>query len=146
MRKWTKKVDIFDMDYVLVPIHDHAHWSLAVICQPGAWPPRARARRGGTPCAARRCGANARVRAGNLRFQTMQAAEMAYFKFSKERPDDEEGMAELRQAPPPPVVLHLDSIRDGGHDSSAVGEALRSWLRCGAAETLCGDGAVGRAA
>lgn len=35
VRKWTKHMDIFEMDYVLVPIHDHAHWSLAIICQPG---------------------------------------------------------------------------------------------------------------
>jgi Ulp1 family protease len=35
VRKWTKTLDVFDMDYVLVPIHDHAHWSLAIICQPG---------------------------------------------------------------------------------------------------------------
>lgn len=33
--KWTKNVDIFDMDYILIPIHDTAHWSLAVVCHPG---------------------------------------------------------------------------------------------------------------
>lgn len=35
VRKWTKNVDIFDKAYIFVPIHDHAHWSLAVICHPG---------------------------------------------------------------------------------------------------------------
>jgi Ulp1 family protease len=36
VKNWTKSVDIFTMDYIFVPIHDTAHWSLAVICQPGA--------------------------------------------------------------------------------------------------------------
>jgi Ulp1 family protease len=38
VRKWTKNVDIFAKDYIFVPIHDHAHWSLAVICHPGVLP------------------------------------------------------------------------------------------------------------
>jgi Ulp1 family protease len=33
--KWTKNVDVFAMDYLLIPIHDAAHWSLAIICHPG---------------------------------------------------------------------------------------------------------------
>ena len=36
---WTKGVNLFDQDYVLVPICAGAHWSLAVICHPGALPP-----------------------------------------------------------------------------------------------------------
>lgn len=36
--KWTKNVDVFDMDYILIPIHDAAHWSLAIVCHPGADP------------------------------------------------------------------------------------------------------------
>jgi Ulp1 family protease len=33
--KWTKNVDVFAQDYLLIPIHDTAHWSLAIICHPG---------------------------------------------------------------------------------------------------------------
>ena len=32
--KWTKNVDLFDKDFIVVPIHDHAHWFLAIICYP----------------------------------------------------------------------------------------------------------------
>ena len=32
--KWTKNVDLFTKDFILVPIHDHAHWFLAIICYP----------------------------------------------------------------------------------------------------------------
>jgi len=36
LRKWTKGTNIFEKDYLFVPIHDNLHWSLAVICFPGA--------------------------------------------------------------------------------------------------------------
>ncbi|MCO5564998.1 hypothetical protein L7F22_018668 [Adiantum nelumboides] len=32
LRKWTKGVNIFEKKYLLVPVHDCAHWSLAIIC------------------------------------------------------------------------------------------------------------------
>ena len=32
--KWTKNVNLFEKDFVVVPIHDHAHWFLAIICYP----------------------------------------------------------------------------------------------------------------
>lgn len=31
-------VDIFAKEFLFVPIHDHLHWSLLVICNPGADP------------------------------------------------------------------------------------------------------------
>lgn len=31
VRRWTKKVDIFSYDLLLVPLHFHAHWCLAVV-------------------------------------------------------------------------------------------------------------------
>eukprot|EP00894_Picocystis_sp_ML_P005100 jgi/Pico_ML_1/55617/g1281.t2 len=36
VKKWTRNVDLFSKDYVFVPIHSAAHWSLAIICHPGA--------------------------------------------------------------------------------------------------------------
>lgn len=34
--RWTKSVDLFDRDFVLIPINYSYHWSLAVIIRPGA--------------------------------------------------------------------------------------------------------------
>ncbi|KAK9247597.1 hypothetical protein V1506DRAFT_531627 [Lipomyces tetrasporus] len=31
VKKWTAKVDLFSMKYVIIPIHERAHWYLAVI-------------------------------------------------------------------------------------------------------------------
>ncbi|KAG6548106.1 hypothetical protein Mapa_010386 [Marchantia paleacea] len=36
LRKWTKGTNVFEKDYLFVPIHDKFHWSLAIICHPGA--------------------------------------------------------------------------------------------------------------
>ena len=33
--RWTRKVDIFEKDFIVIPINDQSHWFLAVICYPG---------------------------------------------------------------------------------------------------------------
>ncbi|XP_022725960.1 probable ubiquitin-like-specific protease 2A [Durio zibethinus] len=35
VHKWTRKVDIFEKDYIFVPVNYSLHWSLIVICHPG---------------------------------------------------------------------------------------------------------------
>ncbi|XP_043281309.1 uncharacterized protein [Venturia canescens] len=35
VQKWTKNVNIFEKDFVIIPINEHAHWFLAIICYPG---------------------------------------------------------------------------------------------------------------
>ncbi|XP_058081751.1 probable ubiquitin-like-specific protease 2B isoform X2 [Magnolia sinica] len=35
VRKWTRKVNIFEKDYILIPVNFNLHWSLMVICHPG---------------------------------------------------------------------------------------------------------------
>jgi sentrin-specific protease 7 len=35
VKKWTKNVDIFSKDFIMVPINENAHWFMAVICFPG---------------------------------------------------------------------------------------------------------------
>lgn len=35
VKKWTRNVDIFEKDFVFVPINEASHWYLAVICYPG---------------------------------------------------------------------------------------------------------------
>lgn len=32
-------LDIFAFDFVIVPVHDHLHWSLLIICHPGSIAP-----------------------------------------------------------------------------------------------------------
>ena len=35
VKRWTKKVNIFEKDFIVVPINEHSHWFVAVICFPG---------------------------------------------------------------------------------------------------------------
>uniref|UniRef100_A0A8C1Z105 Si:dkey-100n23.3 n=1 Tax=Cyprinus carpio TaxID=7962 RepID=A0A8C1Z105_CYPCA len=35
VRTWTRHVDIFDKDFLFVPVNQEAHWYLVVICFPG---------------------------------------------------------------------------------------------------------------
>ncbi|XP_011878118.1 PREDICTED: uncharacterized protein LOC105567668, partial [Vollenhovia emeryi] len=35
VQKWTKNVNIFEKDFIIIPINEHAHWFLAIICFPG---------------------------------------------------------------------------------------------------------------
>ncbi|KAK9470302.1 uncharacterized protein V1510DRAFT_287784 [Dipodascopsis tothii] len=35
VKKWTSKVDLFGMKYLVIPIHESSHWFVAVICNVG---------------------------------------------------------------------------------------------------------------
>ena len=36
-QKWTikKKINLFEKDFVFIPINENSHWFLAIICNPG---------------------------------------------------------------------------------------------------------------
>lgn len=34
-KNWTKHVDLFEKDYLFIPICEHLHWSLLIVCHPG---------------------------------------------------------------------------------------------------------------
>jgi|AntAceMinimDraft_5_1070358.scaffolds.fasta_scaffold03367_4 hypothetical protein len=36
VQKWTRGINIFDKDFVFFPIHSQLHWSVVVLCHPGA--------------------------------------------------------------------------------------------------------------
>ncbi|WAR07187.1 SENP6-like protein [Mya arenaria] len=35
VKTWTRHVDLFKKDFIVIPINEHAHWFLAIICFPG---------------------------------------------------------------------------------------------------------------
>ena len=41
VKRWTKNIDIFKKDFVIIPINvKDIHWYLAIICYPGLLAPR----------------------------------------------------------------------------------------------------------
>ncbi|GAA5883975.1 hypothetical protein JCM6882_002089 [Rhodosporidiobolus microsporus] len=54
VEKWTKKINLFDKKFIVVPINEHLHWYLAIIVNPSAIlrppkPPAEPARKSGRP-------------------------------------------------------------------------------------------------
>jgi sentrin-specific protease 7 len=45
VKSWTAKVDLLSYDYIVVPVNEHFHWWVAIICNPGKLDPDLR----GTP-------------------------------------------------------------------------------------------------
>ncbi len=35
VKQWSKNVDLFDMDFIIFPINESAHWMLIIVCFPG---------------------------------------------------------------------------------------------------------------
>lgn len=35
VKSWTKNVNIFEKDFIIIPINEQSHWFLAIICFPG---------------------------------------------------------------------------------------------------------------
>lgn len=40
VKSWTKNVNLFDKDFIVIPINELSHWFLAIICFPGLDKPR----------------------------------------------------------------------------------------------------------
>lgn len=34
VKNWTKNVNLFEKDFIIIPINEHCHWFLAIICFP----------------------------------------------------------------------------------------------------------------
>ncbi|KAH9626082.1 hypothetical protein KSS87_012417, partial [Heliosperma pusillum] len=35
VRRWTRKINIFEKDYIFIPVNYNLHWSLVILCHPG---------------------------------------------------------------------------------------------------------------
>ncbi|KAL1841434.1 hypothetical protein VTJ49DRAFT_7049 [Mycothermus thermophilus] len=42
VKNWTAKVDLLSYDYIVVPVNEHYHWWVAIICNPGRLDPDAK--------------------------------------------------------------------------------------------------------
>jgi hypothetical protein len=108
---YYKDVDIFSKDYLIVPVHEALHWSLAVVCHPGADPADP-----GLGAARRR--------------RKVPPPDDSQLDEDGNAEEEEEGLRDLRARPrAEPLIIHLDSM-SGGHGSDSVANTLRRYLRC----------------
>ena len=107
VKSWTKRIDIFDRDYLLVPINDDLHWSLAVVCHANLLVARARAEPVPEPAPA------------------TNSATIVLIDSDDEEPET---------GPPAgpedrfPCILFMDSL--SMHAQAQVAEVLRLYLEC----------------
>jgi sentrin-specific protease 7 len=48
VKNWTAKVDLLSYDYIIVPVNEHYHWWVAIICNPGKLDPASKRDSGDT--------------------------------------------------------------------------------------------------
>ena len=111
VERWTRDVDVFAKKFLLVPVFEDQHWSLAIVCHPGVLAKRALARRRRK---IRRAVADL-VDAG-----ITEAAQLAEPHVDESDSDsDEEDNAR-------PCIIHMDSLRK--HRARKIEKWLRLFL------------------
>ncbi|KAH8091598.1 hypothetical protein JL720_5908 [Aureococcus anophagefferens] len=108
VERWTRGVDVFSKKFLVVPIVEHLHWSLAIVCHPGAL---------------------VRVVRDRIAREEEEAEERA-----RGEDDDEsdapriDATAEPSGAPPPPrpCIIFMDSLKM--HSAPKVERFLRAFL------------------
>ena len=111
VERWTRDVDVFAKKFLIVPVFEDQHWSLAIVCHPGVLAKRVLARRRRK---IRRAVADL-VDAG-----ITEAAQLAEPHVDESDSDsDEEDNAR-------PCIIHMDSLRK--HRARKIEKWLRLFL------------------
>lgn len=134
--KWTKDVDLFDKDFLFVPIHDNLHWSLMIVCHPGVEPRKAGVGSGEASSRAGPSTGEGSSSSGRTRRGAGTGAGGAPPKHPRCGLTAE------------PFIMHLDSM-PGGHATAGTAAVLRQYLTDEWRSKKAGraaDGAAGRSA
>ena len=115
VERWTRGVDVFAKKFLLVPVFEDQHWSLAIICHPGLLARRALARR---RYKIRRAVADL-VDAGIT--EATRLAEPHVEDDDSESDSDSDWEYRAR-----PCVIHMDSLRK--HSAKKIEKWLRFFL------------------
>ena len=137
VKNWTRNVDIFSKDFIFVPIHDHLHWSLLVICHPGAELPatgrRPRSSSGGgggsNNSGGGKCGKASQSSAADVVDLSSNNPVHGSGENGTTKEEKEEEEVDPRVRPRPETFfLHLDSLKSG-HASKAPTLAVQQYLQ-----------------
>lgn len=149
---WTKKENIFEKDFVIIPINEQSHWFLAIICFPGLDMPLTMNSNTPTPikrkkAAVAKSKSNITLQIGNTTITPVSKREMESINLGdddmSERDEAEGDDSELasdteetdeepndgkQQPVKQPIILIFDSLT--GASRSRVVATLRDYLTC----------------
>ncbi|XP_011686013.1 PREDICTED: ubiquitin-like-specific protease 2 isoform X2 [Wasmannia auropunctata] len=117
VQKWTKNVNIFEKDFIIIPINEYSHWFLAIICFPGlvGTVPKAETSENDNLKTVR---ADKETKESNARAdEPVESKTQINVKFE-----------EQKEVVKNPCILIFDSL--GGTSRSRVLAALRDYLNC----------------
>lgn len=121
VERWTKAVNIFDKDYLIVPINDCTHWSLAVIVNPSEVQPLTINQT--APSARKRRRVSSPE--DNPSQSTVSSLEEAQLATVLQPPI--EVAPSTRKGFLSPCILFMDSL--GMHKASMIADVLRMYLQ-----------------
>lgn len=149
---WTKKENIFEKDFVIIPINEQSHWFLAIICFPGLDMPLTMNSNTPTPIKRKKAAVaksknNITLQIGNTTITPVSKREMESINLGdddmSERDEAEGDDSELasdteetdeepndgkQQPVKQPIILIFDSLT--GASRSRVVATLRDYLTC----------------
>lgn len=146
---WTKKENIFEKDFVIIPINEQSHWFLAIICFPGLDMPLTMNSNTPTPIKRKKAAPkskNITLQIGNTTITPVSKREMESINLGdddmSERDEAEGDDSELasdteetdeepndgKQPVKQPIILIFDSLT--GASRSRVVATLRDYLTC----------------
>jgi len=99
VKKWTKDHNIFEDDYLFIPVHGGLHWTLVIVCYPG----RLAVNNVGSSCSS-----GASPGSGVVQGMPLDGSTVGKGKT--------------------PCILHLDSMA-GGHPSAPIFKVVRAYLQ-----------------
>lgn len=146
---WTKKENIFEKDFVIIPINEQSHWFLAIICFPGLEMPLTMNSNTPTPIKRKKAAPkskNITLQIGNTTITPVSKRELEAINLGdddmSERDEAEGDDSELasdteetdeepndgKQPVKQPIILIFDSLT--GASRSRVVATLRDYLTC----------------
>ena len=112
VERWTRDVDVFAKKYLLVPVFEDQHWSLAIVCHPGELAKRVLARR--------------RRKIRRAVADLMDAGITAAAQLAEPHVDSDSDSDFDAADRPRPCVIHMDSLRK--HRAKKIEKWLRAFL------------------
>uniref|UniRef100_A0A096M132 SUMO specific peptidase 7 n=1 Tax=Poecilia formosa TaxID=48698 RepID=A0A096M132_POEFO len=153
VKTWTRHVDIFDKDFLFVPVNQEAHWYLVVVCFPGLeetqmvdWVGESQGQDEAQQCKSSNDHSEILVRLDPSDGMETETGRQAHLYWDQYNNEAENGQDEVAKDPPPPCpvtctehtcvrrtvcrrpcILIMDSLKLSSHER--ICKLLREYLQ-----------------